>query len=221
MRLSFPCLCLVTDRRQCGGRSLESVVADAVEGGVNIVQLREKDLPPSQLYALALSLKDAIAGRALLFVNDRVDVALACAADGVQLGEDALPLNAAKAAARGGNLILSRSVHSIDGAIAAQAQGADLLTLGTIFPTGSHPGVQTGGLELVQEAAAAVSIPFLAIGGVKPDNAAALIAAGAAGAAVISAITASPDPRAAASALMRNMKAGWAARPQPELARQP
>lgn len=221
MRLSFPCLCLVTDRRQCGGRSLESVVADAVEGGVGIVQLREKDLPPSQLYALALRLKGAIAGRALLFVNDRVDVALACGSDGVQLGEDALPLNAARAAARGGNLILSRSVHSIDGAIAAQAQGADLLTLGTIFLTGSHPGAQTGGLELVREVAAAVSIPFLAIGGVKPDNAAALIAAGASGAAVISAITASPDPRAAASALMRNMKAGWAARPQPESARQP
>ena len=221
MRLSFPCLCLVTDRRQCGGRPIESVVADAVEGGVGIVQLREKDLPSSQLYALALRLKDAIAGRALLFVNDRVDVALACGADGVQLGEDALPLNAAKAAARGGNLILSRSVHSIDGAIAAQAQGADLLTLGTIFPTGSHPGVQTGGLELVKEVVAAVSMPFLAIGGVKPDNTAALIAAGASGAAVISAIAASPDPRAAASELMRNMKAGWAARPQPELARQP
>ena len=221
MRLSFPCLCLVTDRRQCGGRSLESVVAQAVEGGVGIVQLREKDLPLSQLYALALRLKDAIAGRALLFVNDRVDVALACGADGVQLGEEALPLNAAKAAARGGSLILSRSVHSAGGAAAAQAQGADLLTLGTIFPTGSHPGVQTGGLELVQEVAAAVSMPFLAIGGVKPDNAASLIAAGASGAAVISAIAASPDPRAAASELMRNMKAGWAARPQPELARQP
>lgn len=221
MRLSFPCLCLVTDGLQCGGRSLESVVVDAVEGGVGIVQLREKDLPPSQLYALALRLKDAIAGRALLFVNDRVDVALACGADGVQLGEDALPLNAAKAAARGGSLILSRSVHSADGAIAAQAQGADLLTLGTIFPTGSHPGVQTGGLELVREVAAAVSMPFLAIGGVKPDNAAALIAAGASGAAVISAITASPKPRAAASALMLNMKAGWAERPQPESARQP
>ena len=220
MRLSFPCLCLVTDRRQCGGRSLESVVADAVEGGVGIVQLREKDLPPNELYALALRLKDAIAGRALLFVNDRVDVALACGADGVQLGEDALPLNAAKAAARGGGLILSRSVHSIDGAMAAQAQGADMLTLGTIFPTGSHPGVQTGGLELVQEVAAAVNTPFLAIGGVKPDNAASLIAAGASGAAAISAIAASPDPRAAASALMLNMKAGWAARPQPESARQ-
>lgn len=219
MRLSFPCLCLVTARRQCGGRSLESVVADAVEGGVGIVQLREKDLPPSQLYALALRLRDAISGRALLFVNDRVDVALACGADGVQLGEDALPLDAARAAARGGNLILSRSVHSAAGAAAAQTQGADLLTLGTIFPTGSHPGVQTGGLELVKEVAAAVRLPFLAIGGVKPDNAASLIAAGAAGAAVISAIAANPDPRAAASALTQNMKAGWAARPQPELAR--
>lgn len=219
MRLSFPCLCLVTDRRQCGGRSLESMVADAVEGGVGIVQLREKDLPPSQLYALALRLRDAIAGKALLFVNDRVDVALACGADGVQLGEEALPLDAARAAARGGNLILSRSVHSAAGAAAAHIQGADLLTLGTIFPTGSHPGVQTGGLELVKEVAAAVSLPFLAIGGVKPDNAAALIAAGAWGAAVISAIAASPDPRAAASALTQNMKAGWAARPQPELAR--
>ncbi len=76
-----------------------------------MVQLREKDLPSGDLYALAVRLRDITSGKALLFVNDRIDVALACGADGVQLGEDALPLEAARRAAADG-VLLGRSVHS-------------------------------------------------------------------------------------------------------------
>lgn len=218
--LSLPCLCLVTDRRQRPDVPLEDIVDRAVSGGVGIVQLREKDLPASQLYTLALRLKDAINGRALLFVNDRIDVAIAAAAHGVQLGETALPLDAAKALAaataprNSHRLLLGRSVHSAQGAIAAQSHGADIITLGSVFPTNSHPGAPTGGIPLVKSAAQAVSIPILAIGGVNADNIGGVIDAGASGAAVISAIAASPDPQAASAALAQNMRAAWASRPQ-------
>ena len=205
MRLNIPTLCLVTDRQRCSGRRIEDVVDAAIDGGVGLVQLREKDLPAAELYSLALRLKDVVRNRALLFVNDRVDVALAAGADGAQLGETALPLQAARQIA-GGRLLLGRSVHSVDGAIQAQSQGADLLTLGTIFPTASHPGGITGGIALVREVAAAVDLPLLAIGGIDAENMGDVIACGASGAAVITAITTAPDPSAAAASLRDAMR---------------
>ncbi len=205
MQLSYPILCLVTDRLRCNGRPLEDVVDAAVEGGVGMVQLREKDLPASGLYSLALNVRDVINGRASLFVNDRVDLALAVKADGVQLGENALPIEAARQVS-GRNLLLARSVHSVAGALDAEAKGADLLTLGTIFPTASHPGAYTGGLALISEVAAAVSVPFLGIGGIDASNAGQVIAASASGAAVITAITTAEDPSASAAALLESMR---------------
>lgn len=205
MRLNIPTLCLVTDRQRCNGRRIEDVVDSAIDGGVGLVQLREKDLPAVELYGLALRLKDVVGNRALLFVNDRVDVSLAAGADGAQLGETALPLQAAREIAAG-KLLLGRSVHSVDGAIQAQSQGADLLTLGTIFPTASHPGGITGGIALVREVAAAVDLPLLAIGGIDAENVGDVIACGASGVAVITAITTAPDPSAAASSLRDAMR---------------
>ena len=206
---AFPALCLVTDRRRCNGRRIEDVVAAAVEGGVGLVQLREKDMSASELYSLARRLKAIVEGRALLFVNDRLDVALAAKADGAQLGERALPLDAARRVA-GGRLLLGRSVHSVAGAVAAEAEGADLLTLGTIFPTASHPDSPTGGLTLVRDVAAAVSVPFVGIGGVTASNVGDVVAQGASGAAVITAITTSADPAAASAALLASMRAASA-----------
>ena len=203
--VSYPILCLVTDRRRCNGRKIEDVVGAAVDGGVGIVQLREKDLPAAELYYLALRLKSAMQGKGLLFVNDRIDVALAANADGVQLGENALPLHTAKQLA-GGKLLLGRSVHSIDGAVKAEAQGADILLLGTIFPTATHPGARTGGAGLVRDVAASVSLPLLGIGGIDASNVGQVIAKGASGAAVISAITMADDPAVASCALLREMR---------------
>jgi len=205
IRVSIPCLCLVTDRNQCDGRPLEAVVAQAVEGGANLVPLREKDLPASQLFALAGRLRDITRGRALLFINDRVDVALACGADGVQLGEDGLPLEAARRVC-GKRLLIGRSVHSVESAIAAEREGADMLIVGTIFPTGSHPGAPVAGVGLLEQVRDRVRIPFLAIGGVKADNIASVMLSGASGAAVITAITRSPDPKQASKELLGMMK---------------
>ncbi len=211
MRVPVPCLCLVTDRRQCEGRPLDEVVRQAVEGGVNMVQLREKDMPARELLALAEKLRKVTEGRALLFVNDRLDVALACGADGAQLGEEGLPVEAARRVA-GSRLLLGRSVHSAEGASDAEAKGADLLIVGTIFPTGSHPGAEAAGVRLLEQTRERVEVPFLAIGGVNAENVASVIRAGASGAAVITAITKSADPMRASRALMERIEDAWASR---------
>ena len=212
MLFPTPTLCLVTDRLRCNGMRIEDVVDAAVEGGVGLVQLREKDLPAADLYDLALSLRAITKGRAQLFINDRVDVALAAEADGVQLGENALPVDAARRIV-GDRLLLGRSVHSVAGAIDAEKSGADLLTLGTIFPTASHPGAYTGGTALIQEVAASINLPFLGIGGIDATNAGHVIAAGANGAAVITAITTAEDPACAASSLLAAMRSATAPAP--------
>ena len=216
--LPAPALCLVTDRRQCGGRRLEEVVAAAVDGGVDLVQLREKDMPAGRLLALARCLRGLTRGRALLFVNDRVDVALASDADGVQLGEEGLPVEAARQAAAG-RLLLGRSVHSVEGAVAAEAEGADLLLAGTIFPTSSHATAPIAGLGLLERLRDRVAIPYLAIGGVNEGNVDAAIDAGASGAAAITAITMAPDPAEAVKALRTKMTTARRARPAAGAAR--
>jgi thiamine-phosphate pyrophosphorylase len=207
-KLTLPCLCLVTDRGLCRDTPLEEKVAQAVEGGVNLVQLREKDLPGGELLRLGERLREVTRGRALLFVNERVDVALLCGADGVQLGEEALPAGAVRRLV-GDGLLIGRSVHSLEGALQAQEDGADLLVVGTIFPTASHPGTQPAGVGLLSEIARRVAIPLLAIGGVKAGNAPQVIEAGASGAAVISAILASPEPKRAAQELWQALQATW------------
>ena len=211
--LPVPGLCLVTDRHQCGGRPLEEVVARALEGGVNLVQLREKDLPAGELIALAERLRELTKRRALLFVNDRLDVALASGADGAQIGEEGLPLKAAREVSEG-RLLLGRSVHSVEGAVEAEAGGADLLVVGTIFPTRSHSGTPIAGVQLLEQVRGRVQVPFLAIGGVNTENIGAVIEAGASGAAVISAITRSRDPAQASAELMTRMRKAWASIPE-------
>ena len=187
-RLPSPCLCLVTDRNRTASGNIVDTVSRAVSGGVGMVQLREKDLPARALLDLAKRLRAVTTDKALLIVNDRVDVALLCDADGVQLGEDGLDVAAARELL-GHDRLIGRSVHSIEGAVAAELEGADYLVLGTIFPTASHPGAETGGLDLVRAATNAVRIPVLGIGGITAGNAAAVMDAGASGIAVITAIT--------------------------------
>ena len=182
-------------------------VEQAVGGGVNMVQLRDKDMSAFDTCALAVELSRAIDGRALLFINDRIDVALACGADGVQISERGLATRRAKEKA-GRRLLIGRSVHSAAGAAEAAGAGADLLVLGTVFPTASHPKGPFGGEDLVRETAERVSIPIVAIGGVAASNVGQVMRAGASGAAVISAIMDSADPGAAAARLSEAVNAG-------------
>jgi thiamine-phosphate pyrophosphorylase len=198
-RPAAPALVLVTDSARLRGRDLAEVVSEAVAGGVNVVQLREKTLPQDDLVRLGERVGAAIAGRALLFINSDVAAAVSIGADGVHLPEDA-PLDSARESVDHG-LLVSRAVHSIDAAVSGEREGADLILLGTVFETASKPGALTIGIEGVQKVCERVSIPVIGIGGITTVNAADVIRAGAAGVAVIGAVFDAPDPRAAAAAL--------------------
>ncbi|KPK48294.1 MAG: hypothetical protein AMJ77_00455 [Dehalococcoidia bacterium SM23_28_2] len=200
MRLPIPCLTLITDRRLCEGLSLEEAVAQAVDGGVNVVQLREKDLTAAQLIPLADRLRAITEDKALLIVNTHLDVALVCAADGVHLPERG-PSVAAMRRLAGDGFIIGRSVHSAEEAVRAEEEGADYVQVGAIFPTRSHRGLPAAGLALLKSVAAMLAIPIVAVGGITAGNVEQVMRAGAEGAAVISAILDSSSPGAAARRL--------------------
>jgi thiamine-phosphate pyrophosphorylase len=203
--LPVPCLALVTDRHAAQGRPLDAVVAAALDGGVNLVQLREKDLAARELWALATRLRELTAGRALLLVNDRLDVALAAGADGVHLAGHSLPPAAARDAL-GPERLIGCSVHSIAEAEAAARGGADFLFVGTLYPSRSHPGQAGAGPQLIEDVRAAVDVPCVGIGGITARTAREVLMAGARGVAVISAIMAAPDPAVAAARLRDTLR---------------
>ena len=204
--LPRPLVCLVTDRRATAD-PLPEVVRRAVEGGVNLVQVREKDLPAGALLALVRAVLAAVDGRVPVVVNDRLDVALAAGASGAHLPGDSLPVAAARSLL--GDRLLGCSVHSATEAANAAAQGADYVVLGTVFPTLSKPGHPGAGLAFVEAAARQCPRPLVAIGGITAANAGSVVAAGATGVAVISAILRAPDPRAAAAELRAAVEQAW------------
>ena len=162
---------------------------------------------------LAIAVQKAVAGNAIVIVNERVDVALAAGADGVQLGEDALPIAPVRRLV-GSRALIGRSVHSAEGAGKAVAEGADFLVAGTMYSTRSHPGVNPVGPILIQsiakqQAESLISIPVIGIGGITADNLVEVVSAGASGVAVISSILASPDPREEARKLKNAMLEVW------------
>ena len=191
---------LVTDRHLVEPERWPEVIAAALDGGVNVVQLREKDLPAGELLTLARQLRGMTIGRARLIINDRADVALLCGADGVHLGEASLPV----APVRNWlprSMVVGRSVHDINGARQAEQDGATYLVLGSVFASASKPDVEPGGIELIQSVASRVDVPVVAIGGITGDNARQCWEAGARGVAAISGLLGADDPRGAAAAL--------------------
>jgi len=193
---------LLTDRTRLRGSSLEEAVSRALDGGVSVVQLREKDLSGGDLYDLAVTIRAVTRGRALFLVNDRFDVALAAGADGVHLPEHSVPVMKVRDFA-GDVCIIGCSVHSVEAALRAEAAGADYVVVGAVYKTASHPGQEPGGIELVRTVAEAVRVPVVAVGGISAENAAAAVAAGADGVAVIGAIMDAGDPQQAAARLRR------------------
>ncbi len=192
---------LVTDRALAGGeRRLVEAVAAAVEGGVNAVQLREKDLTAAALARLAAALQRAIGGRALLIVNGNAEVAREVGADGLHLPAEA-PF-----ARPDGLALVGRSVHSVEDAVGAEREGADYVIAGPVYETASHPGVP-GALALVSGVVEGVSVPVVAIGGIRPVRVRDVLSAGASGVAVISAILGAESPGGAASALREALEA--------------
>ncbi len=198
--LPHPIVALVTDRNLAGGPdALVDAVARAVDNGVNLVQMREKDLPDAVQLELAQRLREVTNGKALLFINDSVSIAEASGADGVQLSENSRSITSARArAAR--PLLIGRSVHGVDAAREAAAQGANLLVVGTVYDSPTHPGQPPAGVGLIGWCAQP-GVPVLGIGGITAQNAGAVMQAGASGVAVISAILGAPNPAGAATQL--------------------
>ena len=188
-------LCLVTDRTQTRGRDLVTVVTDCLTAGLPAVQVREKDLSAAELAVLCRQLRAPTRERgALLIVNDRVDVALAMGADGVQRTGGSLPVGDIRAIA-GGRLRVGASVHSVDDATDAEAKGVDWVVFGPVYDTPSkRPYGAPQGLDALAKVAGRVRVPVVAIGGITPARVAEVRAAGATGVAAISAILDTSSP---------------------------
>jgi thiamine-phosphate pyrophosphorylase len=201
-------LYVITDRQQTGGRPLPAVIEAALRGGARAFQLREKDLAPRELLPLAQEMRQLTqAYSARLLINDRIDVALAVDADGVHLTTSSLPVSVARRLL-GPERLLGVSTHSLAEAQAAAEGGADFVVFGPVFFTPSKaPYGQPVGLEALRVVCAAVTLPILAIGGIKQANLDQVVAAGADGIAVISAIVAADDPTAAAQELLAALQA--------------
>lgn len=193
-------LYVVITEKLCAGRSALDVLEKTLAAGVLLVQLREKDLPGRELYerALAFSQKTKAAG-ALLIINDRLDIALAAAADGVHLGQDDLPVAAARRLAP--DLIIGASTHSLEEALAAQNAGASYVNIGPIFATMTKETAVPLGPEMIEHIAPRLKIPWTTMGGIKAANIGQVVSRGARHPAVITAVTAADDPEAAAREL--------------------
>ena len=191
----------VTDRGWVGRQTLPEQVEDALKGGVTLVQLREKCLPEADFIAEAVELK-ALCHRygVPLIINDNVDVALAAGADGVHVGVENCPVAEIRRRV-GPDFIIGATAKTVDQARSAQAQGADYLGVGAVYPSPTKTNAIRITTDQLQAITVSVTIPAVAIGGVTLDNAPALAGSGVAGLAVVSALFAADDIEAAARAL--------------------
>ncbi|MGE4441400.1 MAG: thiamine phosphate synthase [Desulfomicrobium sp.] len=195
-------LYLVTDRGLSLGRSTVDIVRAAVAGGVTCVQLREKECPTRQFVAEARAVREVLAGTGIpLIINDRIDVALAVGADGVHLGQTDMRIADARRVV-GSSMFIGISAECVQDAVRAEAEGADYVGISPVFSTPTKTDTAPAlGLDGVAAIRAAVSLPLVGIGGVKPENAAEILRSGCDGIAVVSAIVSAPDPRQAAAEL--------------------
>jgi thiamine-phosphate pyrophosphorylase len=211
VRLPSP-LYAILDPAAARGRDLLELLGQVLDGGCRMVQLRDKDAPLARLYPVARAVAERCrdAG-ALLVVNDRADLALAVGAGGLHVGQDDLPAAAARRILPR-EIVLGVSTHDPAQARQAAADGADYVAVGSIFPTGSKAGFHLVGTDLLRALRPSIAAPLVGIGGITEDNAADVIAAGADGVAVISAVCAAPDPRAATRRLLDRLQDALARR---------
>jgi thiamine-phosphate pyrophosphorylase len=202
---AVPPLYLIADQEACGDRPLTDVVRTATASGVRWVQYREKSLSRRDRYqeALRLRLLTRECG-AVLIINDELDLAVAVEADGVHLGQEDLPLPVARRWLGAGRLI-GVSTHTMDEARRASDEGADYIAVGPIFATKTKATRPPIGCDAIRRVRAVTGIPLVAIGGITPVNIGETIRAGAAGAAVISALCGAADVSAVVAAFHRSI----------------
>jgi thiamine-phosphate pyrophosphorylase len=196
-------LLVVTDRHQTRGRSLVPLLQRVLTAGISAIQLRERDLSARELVTLAREVQAVMASsRSQLLINDRVDVALALEGVGVHLRSNSLPLSVARQMV-GAQRLLGISVHAVEEAVQAEAQGADYIVLGPIYETPSKQMFGPPlGIHVLEKACKLVHIPIIGIGGVTAARAREMRGVGAFGAAVITAILGSDDVESATRELL-------------------
>lgn len=194
-------LYLVTDRQLMSCDSLTEAVEQAILGGCTMIQLREKELSSLEFYNQAVAVKQVTDKYHIpLIINDRIDIAMAVQATGVHIGQHDLPAAAVRKVI-GENMLLGVSASSIAEAIQAQQDGADYLGVGAMFPTGTKTDADSVSMEELQKIRTAVSLPIVVIGGINRGNAGRFKPMGIDGLAVVSAIIAQSDIKAAAAEL--------------------
>jgi len=188
-------LYFVTDRDLCGGKPLEEVVLQSVKGGATCVQIREKNLSTKAFIEEAVRIRDILTPFGVpLIINDRIDVALAVKAAGVHVGQDDMPYEMARTL-MGPNAIVGLSVETWEDVERAEKLDCDYLGVSPVFETPTKTDTKgSWGLEGLSKIKAFSRHPLVAIGGLNPDNAKAVVLAGADSIAVVSAICAAPDP---------------------------
>ena len=193
----------VTDRHWLNGRELVDVVKESIDGGVTMLQLREKTLEEDKFLEEAKLLQALCRERKIPFIiNDNVDIAVAMDADGVHVGQSDMEALDVRAKV-GPDKIVGVSAQTVEQALLAEKHGADYLGVGAVFPTGSKDDADDVSYETLKAICEAVSIPVVAIGGISQENVGRLAGSGICGVAVISAIYAAKDICAAASKLKR------------------
>ncbi len=201
MDRNFMRLYAITDRTWLNGRTLEEAVECALRGGATILQLREKYLEDDAFLAQARALRPICTKYGVpLIINDRPDIAAACDADGVHVGQSDMDIRQARRILGAGKYI-GTSAHSVEEALRAQESGADYLGTGSVFCTSTKPDAGHLPRTTLEGICRAVSIPVVAIGGITEENLPQLAGSGVDGVALVSAIFAQPDVEAAARRL--------------------
>lgn len=199
-------LYLVTDRDVLKGRDLCEAIEASIKGGVTLVQLREKDISSLDFYNLAVAVKKITDKYNVpLIINDRIDIALAVDAAGVHVGQSDIPANVARKII-GEDKILGISAATLEEAKLAEAEGADYLGIGAVFPTDTKKDARSVSVELLDEIKKSLTVPVVGIGGISESNVELLKESKIDGIAVVSAILGKDDIEQAAKNMLVKFK---------------
>ncbi|MCD7884664.1 MAG: thiamine phosphate synthase [Lachnospiraceae bacterium] len=192
----------VTDRTWLDGRTMYEQVEEALQGGVTCVQLREKQLSKEAFLAEAIPIGQLCRRYGVPFIiNDNLKVAQACGADGIHVGQEDMRVDEVRRLL-GDGMIIGATAHTVEEAVEAERRGADYLGAGAVFPTGTKANTIALSYETLKEICAAVQIPVAVIGGITQSNLMTLSGSGVSGVAVVSAVFAAEDVRAASARLL-------------------
>ncbi len=200
-------LYVIIDEQAAQGRGLVELSRAALRGGASVLQLRDKVNDKGDVLPVARAIRDLCEEHdALLIVNDHVDLAVACNAHGVHLGQHDLPIEEARAILHP-HQIIGTSNALLEEALDSERRGADYLAVGAMFPTSTKERTRPAGLETLGKVRQSTSLPLVAIGGINGGNISQVVQAGADAACVISAVVNDPDPEAAARRLVAALEA--------------